>query len=83
MNLEPQPLLGYHLRSYNHAMATLAHTRETRPITLTALARLAGCHRQEIGAWLLGDVKPVAPRLFDLAHALGCHWALIPDREDA
>ena len=69
---------AYLLPSYGEFVTTVQQLRAAQGITVTGLADAVDLNRHSLGRVLLGHAVIAAPRLWQLAHALGHDIALIP-----
>ena len=77
-----QQLSGHLVRDYDHLIATLVARRNSQGLNNAEVAQRIPIDRASVSRWLCGVNEPLAGRLVDLVHALGCDLAVIP-REDA
>lgn len=77
----PEHLRGYRMRDYDDLIARLARARESRRVTIRALAAHAGCSGYTITNGLSGRHRMDPHVLFACWDLLGVDLALIP-RED-
>jgi hypothetical protein len=74
-------MVGYRLRDYDHAIATLAESRRSRALTLATVAGRLGWRPNQVSALLRGYHEARGSRFFALADALGYDLALVPRRD--
>lgn len=73
---------AYLLPSYDEFVTTVQQLRAAQGITVTGLADAVDLNRHNLGRFLAGRAVIAAPRLWQLAHALGHDVALIPRRTE-